>query len=117
MSEIKFKNEVHIHGQMVKDPLVRYTPTGKCVSNLTLVTKYEQYSEFHRIVAWETLAEKVAPSKKGDWIKLCGRLQTRSWDDKQTGEKKYITEIVAFQISLPADEPAPLTPEPIGGVR
>ncbi len=102
---MNFKNEVHLHGSLAKDPIVRYTPTGKCVANLTVLTKYQDYAEFHRVTAWEQLAEKVAQLKKGDFVKVVGRLQTRSWDDKQTGEKKYITEIVAFQISLPSDAP------------
>jgi single-strand DNA-binding protein len=106
------KNEVHLAGRIVRDPVIKYTATEKCVASLTVVTKYEKYSEFHRIVAWEKLAEKAADLKKGDFVRIVGRLQTRSWDDKQTGQKKYATEVVAFQISIPADEPAPITPDP-----
>lgn len=101
-----FKNEVHLHGTLVKDPIIRYTPSGKAVANLVLLTKYEQYSEFHKVVAWEKLAEKVAELKKGAFVKCVGRLQTRSWEDKQIGQKKYITETVAFQISISEEEPA-----------
>ena len=105
------KNEMHLAGTLVKDPILKYTGTGKCVANLTVLTKYEQYSEFHKVVAWEKLAEKVEKLTKGDFVKVVGRLQTRSWDDKQTGRKKYITEIVAFQLVISSDEPAPLTPD------
>jgi len=98
-----FKNEVHIHGTLAKDPILKYTSSGKCVANLTLVTKYEQFSEFHRVVLWEKLAERSAELKKGDFAKIVGRLQTRSWDDKQSGQKKHVTEVVAFQISVPGD--------------
>jgi single-strand DNA-binding protein len=111
-----FKNEVHIHGSLVKDPIIKFIPTGKSVTTLTLITKYERFSEFHRIVLWEKLAEKAAEIKKGDFVKVVGRLQTRSWNDKQTGEKKYITEVVGFSVSVPADEPDPLTPN-IHGVE
>lgn len=108
-----YRNEVHIHGTLVKDPLVRYVPSGKCVANLTILTKYQQYSEFHRVTAWEKVAETIAELKKGDFVKVVGRLQTRSWDDKQSGQKRYITEIVAFQIALPSDESAPPTPKQV----
>jgi single-strand DNA-binding protein len=107
------KNEVHLHGSLAKDPLIKYTPTGKCVANLTILTKYEQYTEFHRVVAWEKLAENAEKLHKGDFVKVVGRLQTRSWDDKQTRQKRYATEIVAFQLVIPGDEPAPLTPDAI----
>src|ERR1017187_8841539 len=108
-----FKNEAHVTGTLVKDATTRYTSSGKAVLNLALVTKYEQYSEFHNVVAWEKLAEKAAELKKGDWVRVVGRLQSRSWADKQTGEKKYRTEIVAFQLSIPAEEPPPITPDAI----
>jgi single-strand DNA-binding protein len=105
------KNEVHLAGCIVRDPVIKYTATGKAVANLTLVTKYEKYSEFHRIVAWEKLAEKAEKITKGDFVRVVGRLQSRSWDDKTSGQKKYITEVVAFQLSIPSEEPAPLTPD------
>jgi single stranded DNA-binding protein len=105
------KNEVHLAGELAKDPVIHYTSSGKAVANLTLVTKREKFSEFHRIVLWEGLAEKAADRKKGDFLRIVGRLQTRSWDDKATGQKKYTTEVVAFQVSIPADDPAPLTPD------
>ena len=117
MANAAHKNEVHLHGVLAKDPDIRYTPSGKCVANLTLVTRYEKFSEFHRIVLWEVLGEKAATLVKGDFLKIVGRLQTRSWDDKQSGQKKYITEIVAFQAVIPADEVAPLTPDQIGESR
>jgi single-strand DNA-binding protein len=114
-SEAQYKNEVHLAGNLAKDPIIRYTPNGKCVANLTIVTKYEQHSEFHRVVTWEQLAERVAMFKKGQFVKAVGRLQTRSWEDKQSGQKKYLTEIVVFQLVIPADDPPPLTPDAISG--
>jgi len=113
MSEA-FRNEVHVHGTLAKDPILKYTPSGKCVTNLTILTKYEKFSEFHRIVAWSQLAEKCAQLKKSDFVKVVGRLQTRNWDDKQSGQKRYTTEIVAFQLVIPSEEPAPLTPDATG---
>jgi len=115
MSKNAYKNEAHVSGELKDDPQIKYTPSGKPVANLTLVTKYEKYSEYHRIVLWEALAEKVAPLVKGDFLKVVGRLQTRSWVEKTTGQKKYMTEIVGFQASIPAEEPEPLTPDQVTG--
>ena len=111
---IKFKNEVSLHGTLAKDPTIRQTATGKTVASLTLLTKYKEYSEFHRVSAWQELANKVESLRKGDFVRVVGRLQTRSWDDKQTGQKKYITEIIALQVATGEDE-KPSTTEEIGG--
>lgn len=109
-----FKNEVRIHGMLAKDPAIRYTASGKCVANLAVVTKYEQHSEFHRVVAWEDFAKKVEALHKGDFLKVVGRLQTRNWEDAAK-VKHYSTEIVAFQVVIPAEEPEPLTPDATKG--
>ena len=94
------KNEVHLAGVLARDPESKYTPTGKLVANFTIATTYEKHTEYHRCQAWEKVAERVTEKfKKGSYIKLVGRLQTRSWDDKATGLKKYMTEVVAWNIS------------------
>ena len=106
------RNEVHLRGILAKDPEIRYTASGKTVANFTVTTTYEKHTEYHRCVAWEEHAEKLGEKfHKGDYIRVCGRLQNRSWEDKQTGQKKYVTEIVAFQIATPAEDPEPLTPD------
>ena len=105
------KNEVHLAGEIAKDPTIRYTSGGKCVASLTVVTRYQQSSEHHKVTAWEHLAEKAGKLTKGEFVRIVGRLQTRSWDDKNSGQKKYVTEIVAFQLVIPAEEPEPLTPD------
>jgi single-strand DNA-binding protein len=107
---MNFKNEVVLQGTLAKDPVIKSVGSGKCVANLTLLTKYERYSEFHRIVLWEKLAEQAGKLAKGDFVRVLGRLQTRSWVDQQTSQKKYITEVVGFQLVIPSDEPVPLTP-------
>ena len=100
------KNEVHLAGNLAKDPEVRRTTSGKEVANLTVATKYQDRTEYHRVICWERLADRAAKlAKKGDYIKIVGRLQTRSWDDKQTNQKKYMTEVVAFQFVIPEKEP------------
>jgi len=105
-----FRNEVYIDGELFKFVL-KTTATGKALANLTVVTKHRDATEWHRVVAWQDLAEKAQRLQKGDFIRVFGRLQTRSWDDRQSGEKRYITEVVAIGIDLPGgDEPMPLTP-------
>jgi single-strand DNA-binding protein len=104
------RNEVHLAGELAKDPIIRTTPGGKCVANLTVLTKHGQFAEFHKVVAWDGLAEKLTVLKKGAFVKCVGRLHTRSWDDKQTGQKKYLTEIVAFQLVVPGQEPTATAP-------
>src|SRR6266576_4919490 len=71
------KNEVHLAGVLARDPELRYTTSGKLVANFTVATTYEKHTEYHRCTAWEDKAEKLAENfHKGDYIKLCGRLQT-----------------------------------------
>jgi single-strand DNA-binding protein len=100
----KHKNEVHLAGTLAKDPQVRRTTSGKAMATLTVTTRYKDRSEFHRVVCWELAAEKAAPLKKGDFVQVVGRLQTRSWEDKQTHQKKYSTEVIAWQFVTPGKE-------------
>src|SRR3989344_2963704 len=97
-------NKVMLIGRLGQDPEVRTTPTGVPVANFSLATgrvwtdqagQKQEKTEFSNIVAWRRLAEICGQYlHKGSKIYLEGRLQTRSWDD-QTGNKRYITEIVA----------------------
>ena len=103
-NEAQHKNEVHLAGELAKDPVTRFTPTGKKVSTLTIATRHKQWVEYHRVVCWEQMADKVETLIKGEFVKIVGRLQTRSWEDKQSGQKKYLTEIVAFQLVVPGQE-------------
>jgi single-strand DNA-binding protein len=109
-----YKNEVHLAGELAKDPVTRYTATSKTVTNLTILTKYQEKPEYHRVTAWENLAEKVGALHKGEFVKIVGRLQTRSWEDAAK-VKHYSTEIVAFQVAIPDEEPAKATAIPTGG--
>ena len=103
-------NKVIIVGRLGKDPEVRYTPNGQAVANFTVATsdnwkdktsgEKQEKTEWHRIVVWGRLAELSRDYlKKGKQVYVDGRLQTRSWDDKD-GNKKYITEIVANNIQF-----------------
>ncbi len=97
-------NKVQLIGNLGKDPEVRAIPSGVKVANFSIATT-ESYSdkngqkvektEWHNIVMWRGLAEVAEKYlRKGKQVYIEGRLQTRSWDD-QTGQKKYMTEIVA----------------------
>jgi single-strand DNA-binding protein len=91
-------------GNLGKDPEVRAIPSGVKVANFPIATS-ESYNdksgqrvektEWHNIVMWRGLAEVAEKYlKKGNPVFIEGRLQTRSWDD-QSGQKRYMTEIVA----------------------
>jgi len=97
-AERKHLNEVRLHGVLARDPEVRYTASGKTVVHFTVATTYEERTEFHRCTAWEKQAERLAEKfKKGSFIALAGRLQTRSWE--KDGTKRYSTEIVVWNFS------------------
>jgi len=98
------KNEAHVAGHLAKDPELRHTSSGKAVASLTIATKYKDSTEYHRVTCWEQLAEKVKTLKKGEFVRIVGRLQTHSWDDKKSGQKKYSTEIIAWQVVIPDKE-------------
>jgi len=103
-------NSVTLVGRVGKDPEVRYTQSGQVVANFSLATgeSYKNHegekvkkTEWHNVVAWGKLAEVIQQYvKKGQLVAIIGKLQTRSWDDKQTGAKKYTTEIVAQTLKM-----------------
>ncbi len=97
-------NKATLIGNLGKDPEVRATPSGAKVANFSIATT-ESYTgkdgqkvdktEWHNIVMWRGLAEVAEKYlKKGSQVYVEGRLQTRSWDDKE-GQKRYTTEIIA----------------------
>jgi single-strand DNA-binding protein len=106
----KSVNKVILIGNLGKDPEVRYTPQGTAVATLTLATNerfkdkdgnWQDRTEWHRVVAWQRLAEICGEYlKKGRSVYIEGKLQTRSWEDKNTHEKKYSTEIIANDLVL-----------------
>jgi single-strand DNA-binding protein len=106
----KSVNKVILVGNLGKDPEVKYTPSGVPVAKFSLATnerfkdkggEWQDRTEWHNIVAWQRLAEIVGEYvKKGSKIYIEGRLQTSSWEDKQSGEKKYRTEVVASDLVL-----------------
>ena len=106
----KSLNKVQLIGNLGKDPEVKYTPSGTPVAKITLATnerykdkngEWQDRTEWHNVVLWQRLAEIAGEYlKKGGKVYIEGRLQTRSWDDKQTNQKKYMTEVVASDLIL-----------------
>lgn len=102
-------NKVILVGNLGGDPEMRYTPSGMAVANFKLATsetfktkegQKETKTEWHRVVAFGKLAEICGEYlAKGKQIYIEGKIQTRSWDDKD-GNKKYITEIVANAMQM-----------------
>ena len=102
-------NKAMLIGRLGKDPEVRYTPDGAMVTNFNLATDEQwkdkngekvQKTEWHRIVTFGKLAERCGNYLvKGKLIFVEGRIQTRSWEDKE-GVKRYTTEIVASNMQM-----------------
>lgn len=102
-------NKVILIGNLGADPEIRYTPSGSTVANFTVATREqwtgkdgekEERTEWHRIVAWGRLAEICGEYlHKGKQVYVEGRLQTRSWEDKE-GIKRYTTEINALSMQM-----------------
>lgn len=103
-------NKVILVGRLGQDPELKYTPSGMAVCNFTLATseswtdkqgQKQEKTEWHRIVVWGKLGELCGQYlAKGRQAYLEGALQTRSWDDKNTGQKRYTTEIVAKTVQF-----------------
>jgi single-strand DNA-binding protein len=107
---MKSVNKVILVGNLGKDPELKYTPSGTAVAKFSIATSYrykdknEQWqdqTEWHNVVAWARLAEIAGEYlKKGSKVYVEGRLQTRSWDDKNTNQKRYMTEVVVNDLVL-----------------
>lgn len=97
-------NKVILIGNLGADPELRYTPAGQAVCDLRIATneswtdkngQKQERTEWHRVVMWGKPAEICKQYlTKGQRIYIEGRLQTRSWEDKE-GHKRYMTEVVA----------------------
>jgi single-strand DNA-binding protein len=106
----KSVNKVILLGNVGKDPEIRSTGGGTMVANLTLATSdrfqdqsgnWQDRTEWHNLVAFKRTAEIIRDYvKKGTKLYIEGKIQTRSWDDKESGQKKYRTEIIVNDLSL-----------------
>ncbi|HET9100439.1 MAG TPA: single-stranded DNA-binding protein [Acidobacteriaceae bacterium] len=106
----KSVNKVILLGNVGKDPEIRSTGGGTMVANLTLATSdrfqdaqgnWQDRTEWHNLVAFKRTAEIIRDYvKKGSKLYVEGKIQTRSWDDKESGQKRYRTEIIINDLSL-----------------
>lgn len=102
-------NKVQLIGNLTRDPELRYTPQGTAVCTLGLATNRSwttetgdkrEETEFHRIVAWNKLAELCAQLLfKGKKVYVEGRLQNRSWT-AQDGSQRQTTEVVIEEMII-----------------
>ncbi len=103
-------NKVLLLGNVGKDPEMRATPGGMTIAQFTLATadrakdaqgNWADKTEWHNLVAFNRTAEIVRDYvKKGTQLYIEGKIQTRSWDDKESGQKKYRTEILVNDLTL-----------------
>lgn len=104
----KSLNAVQLIGNLGQTPEIKFTSSGNAVTKFSLATtsnvknsdgEWVEKTEWHNIVVWGKLAEISAEYLgKGSKAFVSGRLQTSSWEDKTSGEKKYRTEIIADNI-------------------
>ena len=109
-------NKVFLLGNVGKDPEMRSTAGGMTIANFTLATadrikgadgQYTDRTEWHNLVAFQRTAEIVRDYvKKGTQLFIEGKIQQRSWDDKESGQKRYKTEILVNELSLLGGRPS-----------
>lgn len=105
-----YLNKAILIGNLTRDPEVRALPGGTQVTSFSLATNRvwkdkngakQESVEYHNIVVFGRQAETAGQYlKKGQSVLIEGRMQTRSWDDKATNQKKYRTEIVADTVQF-----------------
>jgi single-strand DNA-binding protein len=105
-----YLNKAILFGNLTRDPELRALPSGQNVVNFSIATnrvfkdkdgKKQEQTDFHNVVVFGRQADTVNQYlRKGSSAYIEGRMQTRSWDDKKTGEKKYRTEVVAENIQF-----------------
>ena len=103
-------NKVILVGNLGRDPERRSTPSGQQVATFSVATSRkwrdrdgnrQEQTEWHTVVCWGRQAEVAGEYlRKGRQVYVEGRLQTRSWDDKQTGEKRYRTEVICDNFQM-----------------
>jgi single-strand DNA-binding protein len=106
----KSVNKVILLGNVGKDPEIRSTPSGTIVATFGLATSdrfqdaqgaWQDRTEWHNLVAFKRTAEIIRDYvKKGSKLYIEGSLRTSNWDDKQSGQKRYKTEIIVSDLSL-----------------
>lgn len=99
-------------GNLVADPELRFTPSGVAVANFTVASTPRRFDKakgeyvdgealFIRCTVWRDQAEHVAESvRKGSRVMVSGRLESRSWEDRETGDKRYAIELQADEVAV-----------------
>ena len=111
-------NKAFLLGHVGKDPEIRSTVGGSIVASFSLATadrqkdgqgNWQDRTEWHKLVAFNRTAEIVRDYvRKGSQLLIEGKIQTRTWDDRESGQKKYRTEIFVYDLTLfggRSDEP------------
>lgn len=103
-------NKILLIGRLTQDPEARSTPSGQNVTTIKMATNRvwtdassgrKEATEYHTVIAWGRLGDIASNYlKKGALVMIEGRLQTRSWDDKETNKKRYMTEIIAENLQM-----------------
>ena len=103
-------NKVMVYGNLTRDPELRQLPSGTNIANLGIATnrfynnqqgERQEETEFHNVVLFGRLADLAQQYlSKGGGVFIEGRLRTSSWDDKETGQKRYRTEIIGEQMQF-----------------
>lgn len=102
-------NQVHLIGNLGKDPVTRYMPNGDAVTNITVATtetwkdksgEKQEHTEWHRVVFFGKTAENAAKYlSKGSPVYVQGKLKTKQWEDK-AGVKHYTTEVISDKVEF-----------------
>lgn len=116
-------NKAILMGRLTKDPEMRYTSTNNtpvCTFTLAVDRRFsrqgeEKQTDFIPIVTWNKTAEFCSKYfVKGMQVAVCGRIQTRSWDDAD-GKKRYVTEVVAEEVHFADSKRGDGGPKPASG--
>jgi len=103
-------NKVMLIGNLGRDPEVRSTPSGQAVTTFSVATsrkwknrdgQQQDETEWYNVEAWGRLAEICGQYlKKGSKVYIEGRGKTDTWDDKETGQKRYKFKVVALEMKM-----------------
>jgi single-strand DNA-binding protein len=102
-------NTVTLVGNITRDPELRFTPSGQANCRMGLAVnrrwqdkasgEWKENTSFFDVISWGQMAENVGNSlKKGARVLVTGRLEQRSWEDKDSGQKRYAVEIIADEV-------------------
>lgn len=103
-------NKVILIGNLGADPEIRNTPGGTVVANFRIACtetwrdnrgERQERTEWVTLVAWRKIAEVAQRYlRKGSQVYIEGKLQTRTWEDRQTGQKRYATEVLVDTLTM-----------------